>query len=987
MISPRSAIVAVSLLGELGTTACQRRDAGDDRVAATLQAGPSVSSSAPQALQRQLASAESVYFRGEYDSARTRYSSVAAAAASAGDTLSRARALTGLGLTAWRLGQYADARRLGEEALTLKVRGRLDAELPASYRALGLLAHNEGRFNDALLAFIKAERTARAVHDSAGVAKALGNAGLVYNDIGDFTRAASSLELMRNAAHDAGDRRTEANALNNLGMVSVRSGDPVRALAPLSAALATYREIDFPAGQENALGQLGTAHQAMGDPQLALAYYDSALAIARKHRLRQQEADDLGLIAELFDEAGDHARALEYLARAESVNRALGMLSEAGDIARAQSSAYAALGRLDLALARIRAARQSHDSAGAMFERLRDELFEVQLALDAGQSAQVAAALATARKTAAALGHGPARAELALGEARVYEASGDARRALRVFDVARRDLARLGGDRAWEADALEARALGRVGRLDEAVTSGRRALATVERVRAGFTSGVHRSSYASDRARVYADLALVLLRLDRADEAFQVADAARGRALLEHIAAVARNVRAEAPRDLREADQLLRRIAALTERLQAADRTPPRERSAAVETPLSNMLADARRQYEHLMQRIAGMDPSDAQVLGARKASGAAVRKALAPGEALVEYLIGSDSLVIFVVTRATTRSFVAPLSTDDLASRIRLARDLAATTAQDAHARATLSSLYETLIAPLRRGATFDGITRLIIVPSGALAYLPFSALIDARSQRYLVEDYAILMAPSASALIALRSASRTRNASVAAFAPFPDDLPATPEESRVAVQTSGAGRSFVGHAASERAARAALEGSAIVHFATHGMFNIRNPMFSRVDLAPGDRGGVSSGDGRLEVHELLSLDIRSPLVFLSGCETGVGGEWSTAFRRGEDYVTLSQAFLFAGARNVVGTLWRIDDRGAAAFAASFYRALARQDPVDALASAQRAMLHGAYRSPYYWSGYTLNGSGLLGSGAAQKGVASAVKLRTLPL
>ena len=73
----------------------------------------------------------------------------------------------------------------------------------------------------------------------------------------------------------------------------------------------------------------------------------------------------------------------------------------------------------------------------------------------------------------------------------------------------------------------------------------------------------------------------------------------------------------------------------------------------------------------------------------------------------------------------------------------------------------------------------------------------------------------------------------------------------------------------------------------------------NSRNSLFSRIELTPGS--GEPGDDGRLEVHELLRLRIRSPLVFLSGCETGVGAAWSNQFARGEDYATLAQAFLYA--------------------------------------------------------------------------------------
>lgn len=137
---------------------------------------------------------------------------------------------------------------------------------------------------------------------------------------------------------------------------------------------------------------------------------------------------------------------------------------------------------------------------------------------------------------------------------------------------------------------------------------------------------------------------------------------------------------------------------------------------------------------------------------------------------------------------------------------------------------------------------------------------------------------------------------------------------------------------------------------------------------MFSRIELAPEkDRG--TADDGRLEVHEVLGLTIRSPLVFLSGCETGLGAAWSTSFDRSEDYATLAQAFLYAGARNVVATLWRVVDESAAEFAEHFYAGLESQAAPDALAAAQRRMLADArYSAPYFWASYQVSGHGLSG-------------------
>jgi CHAT domain-containing protein len=132
---------------------------------------------------------------------------------------------------------------------------------------------------------------------------------------------------------------------------------------------------------------------------------------------------------------------------------------------------------------------------------------------------------------------------------------------------------------------------------------------------------------------------------------------------------------------------------------------------------------------------------------------------------------------------------------------------------------------------------------------------------------------------------------------------------------------------------------------------------------MFSHVALAAG-RPGDRRDDGRLEVHELLGLRVRSSLVFLSGCETGTGNAWATAFSPGEDFTTLSQAFLYAGARSVVATLWPIKDAAAAAFAERFYAGLQRASAPEALADAQRAMIRDPrYASPFDWAAYTVSG------------------------
>jgi CHAT domain-containing protein len=257
------------------------------------------------------------------------------------------------------------------------------------------------------------------------------------------------------------------------------------------------------------------------------------------------------------------------------------------------------------------------------------------------------------------------------------------------------------------------------------------------------------------------------------------------------------------------------------------------------------------------------------------------------------------------------------------------------------------------------------------VIVPHQALVYLPFAALRDGTSRRYLVEDYSLLHLPSAAALPLLRRSDRSVVDADAAppqvFAPFPDALPATVAEAAAFGRSLPGARIHSGARATEGRVRQALASPGVVHVASHARLNVTNPLFSTIELDPGSAGSAGD-DGRLHVHELLGLQIASDLVFLSGCETGLGGAWSNAFARGDDYATLSQALLYAGAQNVVATLWPVEDAGAAAFAERFYRALPDRPPPEALAEAQRRLIEDPkFGAPYYWAGYDVGGAGEL--------------------
>jgi tetratricopeptide (TPR) repeat protein len=910
---------------------------------------------------------EQIYRREEYDSVRLALAPVAEQAWAAGDSAAEARARTWLGLASWRLGDYQRARTEQERALALKLALGLEKELWRSYNGLGLLAWNESRLADALTMFDQALDAARRVGDSVGMGSTAGNIGLVRTELGDFAAARDGFQQARDISHTADNRRAEANALNNIGMLDIRVGDAEHAIPILTEALRIYRDIDYATGEQNALGQLGTAYAALGEPQRAFAALDSALQQARRLGLRQEEASDLEALAELHRVGGDFARALDLYAAAKVLNKELGQPLELGTDFRNEAEIHVQLGDLEIAQRSAEAALVAHRDAGARFEQLSDRLLLADIADRAGRRSQATAQVGAARALASAVDVRVARIAVALVEARIGDRRAEPRTVLRVLNAAAADLGAGGYDTEWEAELLRARAEARIGRRDRAVEAGRRSVAAVERVRANYGAALLRTSYAADRGEAYAELVTALLQLGRIDDAFAVSDAARGRALLEYR---------EANRGERRGGEqatMLGEISGLVVSIEQAERDAaddPEASRRATLVQLYERLDGARRRYETALARgSVGSAAVPAASFSGVWRGAASVSAALGSDEALVEYLVSRDRVLGFVVTHAGVTTFTRPISQENLTSRVRLARALLARPAPGGGASdaPVLGALHELLIAPAHLPPE---VRRLVVVPHGVLTYLPFAALPDPATGRYLVESMSVLYVPSAAALPVLRgrtSGHAVAGQRAAVFAPFPDRLPATVGEAAVVRRTMGADVRR-GSGATEARFRRALQEGAVVHAATHGVLNAHNPLFSRIELA--GEGPAPGDDGRLEVHELLGMTVASPLVFLSGCETGLGVAGSTDFARGEDFATLGQAFLFAGASNVVATLWRVEDSGAAAFAERFYTHIGVVGPAEALARAQRELLgQGQYRAPFYWAAYAVSGAGVAGA------------------
>jgi CHAT domain-containing protein len=312
------------------------------------------------------------------------------------------------------------------------------------------------------------------------------------------------------------------------------------------------------------------------------------------------------------------------------------------------------------------------------------------------------------------------------------------------------------------------------------------------------------------------------------------------------------------------------------------------------------------------------------------------------------------------------------------------------------------LSKLYELLIKqPLNN--TIDNKTSLVISPDGALRLLPFETLYNKESDKYFIEEKEIRYIPSGKELVRLYKYSKdevNKKQSAVIFAnPNFNTKIASVSKEQTTIIPSTTSRSGIikslfrmhfsplpGTKAEAEAIRATLNKKAtqeyqdnkateknlmkvkeprILHIATHGFFindnNIPNPMLKSGIALAGANASVIRGksDGVVTALKLSGLDLKgTDLVVLSACETGVVDINSTDSVSG-----LSKAFIQAGAKDIIISLWSVDDQATKELMSSFYRQIKEsKDYAKALKFAKLKMIEEG-KHPFYWGAFIVSG------------------------
>ncbi len=818
-----------------------------------------------------------------------------------------------------------------------------------------------------------------------------------------------SLALFR----QIGDKAQEGTIENNLGVIEDDLGEPDQALDFYQQALDLRRALGDRRGQAETLGNIAVVHRTLGEWQEALRIYREEREILTPSGDRALQATLSNNLGFVYNSLGEPRQALGFLEEALRLRRETGQRSAEVVTRNILGAAWRQLGEAEKAVDQHRQALALATSLGDTRAQAVSRRYLAEVYLDRGDAAAALRELDAALPAAREKGDRAAESAMLDLRGRSLAAAGRPREARAAFDEALA-LRRALRDRAGEAATLaELAAAERAdGSAADALSHAEAAVARVEELRTGFLSPDLRTSFLATRQRAFSLLAELWMDRDTAApgqgydrEAFAVSERARARTLLDVLRAGG-GASAAPPELVARRSALLRRLSDKVDRRAAAGGA----KAASLEREIDGLVAEVGEVEAEIRAR----DPRLAAWSAPPPATLAEVSGGLDPGTMLVEYSLGEARSFLWAIDRAgdrtggggRLRSFVLPARREIEALARRAYDGMSTVEAGSARRDDAAETLARTLLGPI--WGDVAGLRRLVVVPDGALALLPFAALPvptpgaswqAAATREPLVSRLEVDYVPSATTLAVERRrllgrAPAARLAAVLADPVFAADdprlaqrstaqpaaggrreeetllrgdvferLPATRREAEAlaGLAPPGAVSLALGLAANRDAVLGgSLRGFRVLHFATHAVADALHPELSGLMLSRVDASGRPR-QGFVGLADLYDLDLDADLVVLSGCETALGKEV-----RGEGLLGLTRGFQYAGVPRVVASLWRVEDRATAELMTRFYRAMWRDHlpPAAALRAAQLALRREPrYRDPHSWAGFVLQG------------------------
>ena len=507
-------------------------------------------------------------------------------------------------------------------------------------------------------------------------------------------------------------------------------------------------------------------------------------------------------------------------------------------------------------------------------------------------------------------------------------------------------------------------------------------------------------------------------------EAFRTSEVARARALTELLRATQANLFPGLDPQTAQREKKLRESLQMNEN--AKVRLLSRNYRTAELKVLEAEHAQLKVQHDQVIEDIKARNSTYDQIIRPTAWELSSIQTQVIPDDQtmLLEYSLGSEKSYVWVITRSGIQSFELP---DEeriagVANRVYAALKTAPLAGADQELAAAAQELAQIILWPVAQELNTR---RIIVVPDGALNYIPFQILPSPGNNEPLVANKEIINAPSASILGELQQEAAQRQPANNVLAAFGDPVFASAHaEAKVAKggeteivaarlrsalrdtdlngDVSAINRLFYAKreleslrevagekalilsdyaATREQLLKTDLTQYSMLHLVTHGFFDPKRPESSGLLLSTVDRE-EKRVEGFVGLQDIYELRAPVLLVVLSACQTALGKDV-----RGEGLLGVTRGFMYAGASSVVASLWQVDDAATAELMKLFYSNMLQRGmkPGEALRAAQNSIRQRPeWRSPYYWAAFTLQGeySQVIKPSHSASGVASGWKI-----
>ncbi len=873
---------------------------------------------------------------------------------------------------------------------------KLKPDCAECYLELGYGYKNLGRADEAR----KAYEQALAIKPN--YTAALAELGDLAETSGDFDAARNYLDAASRSLGSAGDQRwqtkTEGIILAERGNIERDQGNYAAAFGFYTRSVEKYRSIGAYKDSGTILIKIAEVYRQIGDYKASAQWYEYALEESKEAGDLDGQSAALIRLGLLTWYMGDISASFRYGHQAEELlaniirdpnAKAIGRVLLLGETGAMWGELLAQDGEPAQAISFLQARIGANETAAQGEATLRaiavDSVFLADAYIRAGQYDKALESL----KRAEAIAEKYKSPEIVwvytrMGEVR--EKQGDLEGAVRYYERAAEVLERLGAQQQLPGLQLSSREQ---------------------------TWGAY-----EDLTRVCLKLYAKTPSTDLLSRAFVYHEKGKTRGLLDLLNEAGVRAREGVDPTLVQREERLR---AKLSALQSA--FTDESISDLRKTSLQQALIDQEAALREVHEKIAAANPKYESLSSPKIAEIADIQAILGDDAVLLEYDLGPEFSGVGVVTNRAIHVYRLP--SQDLINKAlqeflpTLRAPLIGKAEVDLHVKLA-KELYLTLVGPVR--SDIRNKHHIIIVPDDILYYLPFEALIAAdevpnrstdslASQAYLAKTYDFSYAPSASVLVALERLEAGKGSPRNALLAFGDpSLQSSPAPAQVALNTRGAyqemGVAFerLPYSAEEvrrvaaaygiksdsdsiylgsKATKKTLMGLDltqyhILHFATHAVMGDEVKWINQPALILSPDLTGQADDGLLKMSEIFNLRLNASLVVLSACETARG-----KLSRGEGIVGLTSAFLFAGSRSVVASLWNVNDESTSFFMESFYTHLkSGVSEADALREARLETMRKQIRStvtgeqeslasPYFWAPFVLigewNGRGTL--------------------